>query len=102
TLCLSLSLRLLTLYHFSILFCPFLCLFLFFFNATPTTALYTLSLHDALPILPGPRLARNFATGPCGSRDSRSSTCTSPNGRLTIVAPSAVSGRPGSRPSTSR
>src|SRR5205814_7942834 len=29
-----------------------LCLFslLFFFNATPTTEIYTLSLHDALPI----------------------------------------------------
>src|SRR5438445_630833 len=40
--------------------------------------------------MPGPRLARNFATGPCGSRGSRSSTCTSPNGRLTMVAPSAV------------
>src|SRR5256885_6221479 len=38
--------------------------------------------------MPGPRLARNFATGPCGSRGSRSSTCTSPNGRLTMVAPS--------------
>src|SRR5437867_11646242 len=28
---------------------PFLSFF-FFFNATPTTAIYTLSLHDALPI----------------------------------------------------
>src|SRR5437773_690623 len=27
-------------------------LFLFFFNDTPTTEIYTLSLHDALPILP--------------------------------------------------
>src|SRR5438132_10095957 len=25
----------------------------FFFNATPTTEIYTLSLHDALPICPG-------------------------------------------------
>src|SRR5438132_14285056 len=25
--------------------------FLFFFNSTPTTEIYTLSLHDALPIL---------------------------------------------------
>src|SRR5437868_12116655 len=25
----------------------------FFFNATATTGIYTLSLHDALPILPG-------------------------------------------------
>src|SRR5207245_8958813 len=36
-----------TLYHplFYLLFC------LFFFNDTPTTDIYTLSLHDALPIL---------------------------------------------------
>src|SRR3712207_7724500 len=27
-----------------------LCLFLFFFNDTATTEIYTLSLHDALPI----------------------------------------------------
>src|SRR5205085_10337467 len=34
-------------------FC-FLCLlFFFFFNATPTTEIYTLSLHDALPIFGG-------------------------------------------------
>src|SRR5438034_3402218 len=32
--------------------------FLFFFNDTPATEIYTLSLHDALPILPAnlPRL----------------------------------------------
>src|SRR5438046_2882866 len=28
------------------------CSFFFFFNATPTTQIYTLSLHDALPIYP--------------------------------------------------
>src|SRR5438045_9363470 len=28
-------------------------LFFFFFNDTPTTEIYTLSLHDALPILDG-------------------------------------------------
>src|SRR5437773_8354219 len=26
------------------------CFYFFFFNATPTTEIYTLSLHDALPI----------------------------------------------------
>src|SRR5688572_33416062 len=31
---------------------------LFFFNDTPTTEIYTLSLHDALPISFGFRLAR--------------------------------------------
>ena len=30
----------------------FLCFF-FFFNDTATTEIYTLSLHDALPISPG-------------------------------------------------
>src|SRR5258708_39258656 len=31
----------------------FLCLFFFFFNDTATTEIYTLSLHDALPISGG-------------------------------------------------
>src|SRR5436309_9811069 len=30
--------------------CPLLCYFFFFFTATATTEIYTLSLHDALPI----------------------------------------------------
>src|SRR5204863_9540756 len=30
---------------------PLLCFSFFFFNDTPTTEIYTLSLHDALPIL---------------------------------------------------
>src|SRR5258708_18504513 len=30
---------------------PFLCFPFFFFNDTATTEIYTLSLHDALPIL---------------------------------------------------
>src|SRR2546428_13270698 len=30
------------------------CVFIFFFNDTATTEIYTLSLHDALPILCGP------------------------------------------------
>src|SRR2546422_10088447 len=33
---------------------PHLFLFFFFFNDTATTEIYTLSLHDALPILPLP------------------------------------------------
>src|SRR6478672_10662152 len=41
---------------------PLLC-FYFFFNDTATTEIYTLSLHDALPIYPPP--------GYAGSRDSR-------------------------------
>src|SRR5215211_9546282 len=34
----------------SILFCPSYCPRFFFFNDTATTEIYTLSLHDALPI----------------------------------------------------
>src|SRR5215813_15407225 len=33
--------------------------FFFFFNDTATTEIYTLSLHDALPIGPWPRLGRH-------------------------------------------
>src|SRR5256885_12790494 len=32
--------------------CPLLLFFFFFFNDTATTEIYTLSLHDALPISP--------------------------------------------------
>src|SRR3712207_8990713 len=31
---------------------PYVCSFFFFFNDTATTEIYTLSLHDALPISP--------------------------------------------------
>src|SRR3712207_9382830 len=37
---------------------------LFFFNDTATTEIYTLSLHDALPICPGPRDPRDRARRP--------------------------------------
>src|SRR5688572_31517654 len=36
-------------------------LFIFFFNDTATTEIYTLSLHDALPILGGGHAARHRA-----------------------------------------
>src|SRR6267154_1067235 len=46
----------------------------FFFNATPTTEIYTLSLHDALPIFIHPagsyRQESNWATGPKSSHCS--------------------------------
>src|ERR1041385_9504094 len=42
-----------------------LCLF-FFFNDTATTEIYTLSLHDALPILNPPHVAE----GAIGEHDS--------------------------------
>src|SRR6202021_3957903 len=45
------SLWLLCVYACSTLCCYTLCLVFFFFNDTATTEIYTLSLHDALPIL---------------------------------------------------
>ena len=38
--------------------------FFFFFTATPTTEIYTLSLHDALPILSGSKQNTRFYTDP--------------------------------------
>src|SRR6266478_2268237 len=48
-----------------LLFESFLCFFFFFFfNDTATTEIYTLSLHDALPISTGPLLtAQSLITG---------------------------------------
>src|SRR2546430_14214816 len=43
---------------FSLSYTTFLTFFFFFFNDTATTEIYTLSLHDALPICGGPREAR--------------------------------------------
>src|SRR5260370_42446072 len=39
--------------------------FFFFFNDTATTEIYTLSLHDALPIYPAPGLASSAPTLLC-------------------------------------
>ena len=41
---------------------------LFFFNDTPTTEIYTLSLHDALPISVTVRASQGDAPTPPGSR----------------------------------
>src|SRR3712207_8394836 len=46
------------------LFASFWCFFLFFFNDTATTEIYTLSLHDALPI--SPRCRTLHWPGVCG------------------------------------
>src|SRR5215813_9581991 len=58
-------------------FCPLF--FFFFFNDTATTEIYTLSLHDALPIsagCSGPKLTRVRPTG-SNSRSRRSEEHTS-------------------------
>src|SRR2546428_8911198 len=57
-----------------------LLFFFFFFNDTATTEIYTLSLHDALPILPllkddglvpaASEAAGRRGAGPIGQRDS--------------------------------
>src|SRR2546429_1914387 len=46
--------------------------YFFFFNDTATTEIYTLSLHDALPILPEPRLhGPRHGRGPAEAEDER-------------------------------
>src|SRR3989337_258718 len=45
---------------------PGACCFFFFFNDTATTEIYTLSLHDALPIL-SQHIARQRALAPIGA-----------------------------------
>src|SRR5438309_9986213 len=49
---------------------PAQCALLFFFNDTPTTEIYTLSLHDALPIS-GPPRRREAARRPRPARRTR-------------------------------
>src|SRR5947199_3997208 len=57
-----------------------------FFHATPTTAIYTLSLHDALPI------SRSyFLAGGTTYSKTRTTFCTPPVPRATSVAASASS-----------
>src|SRR5256884_5366095 len=59
--------------------CPVQVSFFFFFNDTATTEIYTLSLHDALPIFffadfrspPGPREAPSFVHGAGDRRGGR-------------------------------
>src|SRR2546430_5065955 len=43
---------------------PQLSVFFFFFNDTATTEIYTLSLHDALPICPGRKGAAVYRPAP--------------------------------------
>src|SRR2546427_3637118 len=55
---------------------------LFFFNDTATTEIYTLSLHDALPISPRrTTCAPGSRTTPVPSSRSRSTCARSSNGR---------------------
>src|SRR3989337_3748837 len=65
-----------------------LSLFFFFFNDTATTEIYTLSLHDALPISrPGPKPDRG--TGPdrdrARTRDRKSTRLNSSHGSISYA-----------------
>src|SRR5216683_1279217 len=82
-----------------------LCCFFFFFNDTATTEIYTLSLHDALPIS-----ARNWPRpsngttqkGPAASAPSRTSSSTnSPPPPASAAAPAAWAPSPNAPGSTS-
>src|SRR5258706_16458056 len=57
---------------------PSLCPFFFFFNDTATTEIYTLSLHDALPISPTFPAATPGAWRPRPGRRSCSRTRSRP------------------------
>src|SRR5438876_6436100 len=58
---------------------------MFFFNATPTTASYTLSLHDALPISVTPPMPTRARSRPIARRHS---------GRSSRSIPSSTAPRP--------
>src|SRR6266550_7239591 len=75
-------------FFFLVMFFFFCCLFFFFFNDTATTEIYTLSLHDALPIYEGWRLrpdndasARRFR----GRRDRKSTRLNSSHGYISYA-----------------
>src|SRR5206468_7257246 len=61
---------------------PLLFFFLFLFNHTPTTELYTLSLHDALPIFTRTS-SPTFAASPGAEVPLSTATSTSPG----MIAP---------------
>src|SRR5215813_14430030 len=74
------------------LFVFFCFFFFFFFNDTATTEIYTLSLHDALPISPtssGPSDRRPCACRParrlCRRRDRKSTRLNSSHVRISYA-----------------
>src|SRR3712207_6965817 len=54
--------------------------FIFFFNDTATTEIYTLSLHDALPICEARTFGSKLTSAPPEARfrDTRSAMCVAP------------------------
>src|SRR3989337_3556346 len=61
--------------------------FFFFFNDTATTEIYTLSLHDALPILFSPpgRFLSPAADHICPGRDRKSTRLNSSHGSISYA-----------------
>src|SRR2546429_5763232 len=68
----------------------------FFFNDTATTEIYTLSLHDALPISRGAQLRIRSSTLGAGSKSSTAIVTLSP----ASIVPSRMPGCPPDRKST--
>src|SRR5204862_6937042 len=73
----SAGVRLISVYSFLCLFAPFpFFFFFFFFNDTATTEIYTLSLHDALPICAARECSLGGAPASAGASPSFSAwTC---------------------------
>src|SRR5215203_7207349 len=64
------------------------CFFIFFFNDTATTEIYTLSLHDALPISPGALVPRDPLVGRlavCPWRDRKSTRLNSSHANISYA-----------------
>src|SRR2546422_8364856 len=74
----------------------FIC---FFFNDTATTEIYTLSLHDALPILRGERRDAR-SPSPATLRDPRRPGCSSGDVDPRLGAAGGLRGHPRDRKST--
>src|SRR2546427_896444 len=71
-------------------FLVLLCFFFFFFNDTATTEIYTLSLHDALPISAGLRLPKPApveirAVSPAYFRDRKSTRLNSSHSQISYA-----------------
>src|SRR6266852_8884393 len=73
-------------YHHGLL--VYVSFFLFFFNDTATTEIYTLSLHDALPISPRIAPCRSSAASGwngCAGRDRKSTRLNSSHGSISYA-----------------
>src|SRR6266511_3076664 len=79
---------------------PPLSCFFFFFNDTATTEIYTLSLHDALPIPSAPKLTHGSVTrgrSPAGGAPPAQSDQGRKNGPPQLKPPSAETAVPRAR-----